>query len=618
MSILDPNSRRTYLEMLKPPLGYRFDCGIGTTYSVDLLAAMMVPLSLALLDADSGDAAHSPEPIALLEAMRRFSERIVLFHEPDRAIAGRAPSRLAPLLDNMLVPAFAPKANGIFHPKVWALRFTPTPASAAEGATTVYRLLVLSRNLTFDRSWDVALQLEGELLDRRRNIGANRPLRDFFSALPGMTSPARSLAENQRLVADTIANEIGRVDFKVPPPFDGESINFFPIGLSKRGDWPFDAEYSRLLVVSPFLQAPTLKALLETTANLHLISTVDSLDALPEAISTKMECWNIAPAIVQDNDEEGRTEQQIPTWDVHAKVYLGEHGRQSTLLLGSANATEAAFGANVEFMVGLKAKKSDLAIDSFFEQMKGIVEAYTHDTSREVSPEDALTIELKEDIEAIRRTISRLNWSAKASASQDGTFDVTVDFPDIPGVKFDCRLSLHLITRKDEKGALVSSNGTKSQSVVFSRCRLEDITTLWEMSLYVSTLGHDLVEAWVQMIPIDVPAGRDDAIVRSLVSSKTSFQKYLYFLLADPELNATEIARLLTWRTDGAADAEQTGRLFEIPLFEQLILALSDDPSKLDRIQALVQAVSGDPEGQMLPDGFKPVWDALWRARHAP
>jgi len=615
MTILDPNSRRTYLEMLKPPLGYRFDCGVGTSYSVDLLAAMMVPLSLALLDADSEDAVRSTEPIALLEAMRRFSERIVLFHEPDRAIAGRAPSRLAPLLDNMLVPAFTPKPNGIFHPKVWALRYTPSQGLSAEGAPTVYRLLVLSRNLTFDRSWDVALQLEGELLDRQRNISTNRPLRDFFSSLPGMANPARGLLGSQKLVVDTISDEIGRADFEVPSPFDNESLKFFPIGLSKRRDWPF-AEYNRLLVVSPFLQAPTMRLLLAQTKRLHLISTVDSLVALPESVSTEIDCWNIAPAIILDNDAEERTDQQVPTWDVHAKVYLGEQGRQTTLILGSANATEAAFTANVEFMVGLQAKKSDLAIDSFFENLKGIVESCACDSSREVTPEDAIVNELKEGLETIRRTISRLDWTAIASTSKDGSIDVTVAIPAIPALKFDCRLSLHLITRKDEKGISVDSNGTPRQTISYTNCRLEEVTTLWEMSLYLSTLGHELTETWVQSINIDLPAGRDDAIVRSLVSTKSSFQKYLYFLLADPELNAEEIARILKIRTDSVSGSEQNAPGFDMPLFEQLILALAEDPSKLDRINTLVQAVTGDPESKVLPDGFQPIWDALWRARH--
>ena len=53
----------------------------------------------------------------------------------------------------------------------------------------MYRLLVLSRNLTFDRSWDVALALDGELLPRR-TVANSRPLSDFVAALPAMARRA--------------------------------------------------------------------------------------------------------------------------------------------------------------------------------------------------------------------------------------------------------------------------------------------------------------------------------------------------------------------------------------------------------------------------------------------
>ena len=55
-----------------------------------------------------------------------------------------------------------PTTAGVFHPKCWLLRFAPE----YDDEPVRYRLLVLSRNLTFDRSWDVAL------VTRRRAPGA--------------------------------------------------------------------------------------------------------------------------------------------------------------------------------------------------------------------------------------------------------------------------------------------------------------------------------------------------------------------------------------------------------------------------------------------------------------
>ena len=64
-------------------------------------------------------------------------------------------------LESSLHPVKAPN-GGVFHPKLWILRFIP----ADDGKPTI-RLAVLSRNLTLDRSWDIALASEGSPFDKR-------------------------------------------------------------------------------------------------------------------------------------------------------------------------------------------------------------------------------------------------------------------------------------------------------------------------------------------------------------------------------------------------------------------------------------------------------------------
>ena len=52
-----------------------------------------------------------------------------------------------------MVVAARARNGGEFHSKVWLLRF----GSEQRDEPTRMRLLVLSRNLTFDRCWDVSL-----------------------------------------------------------------------------------------------------------------------------------------------------------------------------------------------------------------------------------------------------------------------------------------------------------------------------------------------------------------------------------------------------------------------------------------------------------------------------
>jgi hypothetical protein len=47
---------------------------------------------------------------------------------------------------------------------------------------------VLSRNLTADRSWDLSLQLEGEVRRTGRYVAANRELGELIRDLPAMAA----------------------------------------------------------------------------------------------------------------------------------------------------------------------------------------------------------------------------------------------------------------------------------------------------------------------------------------------------------------------------------------------------------------------------------------------
>lgn len=80
--MLAPTERSLLLDHFRPPDGYRFDSAIGTTYSLDLVALMMVPLAFTFLDIETaaGDPVDDTmAPLALLEALRRHASAVTLF-----------------------------------------------------------------------------------------------------------------------------------------------------------------------------------------------------------------------------------------------------------------------------------------------------------------------------------------------------------------------------------------------------------------------------------------------------------------------------------------------------------------------------------------------------------
>jgi hypothetical protein len=154
--MLDPQDRVLFTEALRPPEGYELSWAIGTTYSLDLIAAVTAPLAFALFDWQQDDASPGgPSPIPLLEALRRYADRLTVFVQAGRIAVPKPQQFLLSYLEDSIIEAVAPISGGLFHPKIWLLRFV------ADDAPIRYRFVCLTRNLTFDRSWDTAVIVEG-------------------------------------------------------------------------------------------------------------------------------------------------------------------------------------------------------------------------------------------------------------------------------------------------------------------------------------------------------------------------------------------------------------------------------------------------------------------------
>ena len=135
------------LNALQPPPGMSIDAAIGTTFTLDLTALLTIPVA-ATFDLIQGE--H--EPADLLETVRQ------LRRQDDPVLPGGRHQRAAALpsgpsfVEETVVEVRRPE-GGLFHPKLWVVRFR-------NGDDYSHRVLVMSRNLTFDRSWDVIVRLD--------------------------------------------------------------------------------------------------------------------------------------------------------------------------------------------------------------------------------------------------------------------------------------------------------------------------------------------------------------------------------------------------------------------------------------------------------------------------
>ena len=119
--MLDPNSRSLLVDSLRPPPGYVFSAGLATTYSLDLTTLLSVPLHLALRSSDDRNAMLQ-DGVALLEALRRTTDKLAIFCQQGRISAPNLPHVLYGLLEASVIQVRAPQ-GGVFHPKLWVLRF---------------------------------------------------------------------------------------------------------------------------------------------------------------------------------------------------------------------------------------------------------------------------------------------------------------------------------------------------------------------------------------------------------------------------------------------------------------------------------------------------------------
>ena len=171
---LTPETRVLLTDALRPPAGYRVEVAVGTTYSLNLTALLLAPLSFALFDQGNADEIGAVDPIRLLEAVRRYADRTTVFCQAGGIHVPSTYRSILTFVEDSVLEVMPFHEGAIFHPKVWAIRFTD------QGGNRIHRVIILSRNMTLDRSWDTALVLDEE---EDGAIDA-APAADFVRRLP--------------------------------------------------------------------------------------------------------------------------------------------------------------------------------------------------------------------------------------------------------------------------------------------------------------------------------------------------------------------------------------------------------------------------------------------------
>ncbi len=604
---LDPESRSLYGDNLKPPPGYQFDGGVATTFSLDFETTLAVPVSLALFAAPNREEVLR-SPIALLESIERTADKLAIFAEAGRIHAEeKAQPRLCSLLEESIAEVCAPR-GGSFHPKLWVLRYRPIDIA---NEVTLIRLIILSRNLTKDRSWDLSLCIDGNV--QRANRRINRPLFDLITRLPSLV--VSSVSERVRSLTRSIADDLHKTRWVLAPGW--EELRFDVHGIGRK-PWRLQP-CSRLGIVSPFCDESALSELVDAVTNDRavLVSRGDELAPIRNEVLARFEQILVLDEVAEFEDGEELDGAELADdylRGLHAKVYIAERGWDTSITVGSANATRPGLftGANVEVLATIRGKRSKLGSVSEILGEDGfgrLLRSYISDEGVESDPESH-SAELR--TEAARRAIAQAGLTLQCVAVPEphtigGEWALTIRAPGKIALDGIVELSAWPITRgRAHQRDLISlkqggTTGLGSMSLVdvsrFVAFHLVDHSGKAEA---LFTLG----------LPISgVPAERDSAIFRHIIDSREAFFRYVLLLLA--EMTDPLAAALLAQGQGNSGQWSMSAGKGDMPILEDMVRALNGGEQHLRAVARLMQRLETEADENtpsVVPDDFIRLW----------
>jgi PLD-like domain len=612
--MLEPDGRAALTEQLRPPSGFQLSHGIATTFTLDLTSALSVPLAFA-----AHRVRESRDPIAILDAVRKAADKIDVFAQAGQVFEPRVTSDLYALLEPMIHPARAPRPGMLFHPKVWVLEY-------ADGDARSFRMLCASRNLTNDRSWDLVVRLDGMATDESMEQSA--PLAEFVRALPAMAVLPLPHRREARIME--LANAIARVEWERPP--DVRTLRFHPYGIPGVMPEPLHDLFDGIRhgIISPFLSDDGIRKIIPPRSDSIVVlarreqlerldsRTLERIDAL--ILDDAANDDDAAPDGDSQNPEAAATGRphSEPMAGLHAKAYVVDRRTGSHLFVGSANATEAAFGGNVEMLVEFEGPQSKLGVVALLgeeSRLRTLTIPFEPVGNAGVPPAEEADHALEQTLRllAARRYYARVEAGGSTQDTIDhggnevreNDYRIRLSADGTVSVPTDLNARASLLTRP------ANANPVPGDPVFFDRLALTDITPFVVIRI---TDGRGVTRSTVVAAALEGDiAGRQDAVIAQQLRDRSAFMKLLALLLAleggDGVFQFDSSGAFgAGWTEDGSG------------MFETLVRAIGVEHNGLADVRRIIEHVkladSRRPasEQSLLPEGFDELWESVWAA----
>ena len=179
------------------------------------------------------------------------------------------------------------------------------------------------------------------------------------------------LPQERREALSELAEDLRRVQWELPE--GSREINFHPIGIAGSRSFSMEEHFSgyRKLVISPFVRDGLIRRVLSPGLGRKatLVSRGEELGTLRPDTIEDLNIYELDPASQLSGDEDGVERNRAFLTNLHAKVFVIERARLAHVFVGSANATEAAFNGNVEFLCEIVGQVAKFGVDSLVGMM---------------------------------------------------------------------------------------------------------------------------------------------------------------------------------------------------------------------------------------------------------
>ncbi len=268
------------------------------------------------------------------------------------------------------------------------------------------------------------------------------------------------------------------------------------------------------MIISPFVSDKLLRKLSPQGRSATVVSRVDELTGLaPRTLDRFHAVYTLDPAAEVDQEDSEVAEEPVALADeptaeakdnlevdmaasglsgLHAKVYVADAYDRGYVWTGSANATDAAFGRNVELLVELSGPLEECGVDALLDPDRGrgfraLLQPYVPPTEKVV---DEAEEHLQRQLDELQRIVAAHGLHAVVTPLEDEElFDLSViaDTPLPKAWKTGCPVVCRPVTVPEH---WQQNLDTLSPTALFTRLALDGITSFFVFGIEAKVEGR--------------------------------------------------------------------------------------------------------------------------------